>query len=52
MAPRRRRVADIPENTDGMGIDNHGQQPDMFQLMQTLIGVVQQQTTTGIMWQG
>uniref|UniRef100_A0A2N9IFH6 CCHC-type domain-containing protein n=1 Tax=Fagus sylvatica TaxID=28930 RepID=A0A2N9IFH6_FAGSY len=47
MAPRKRRVADIPENTDGTGIDNQGQQPDMFQLMQTLIGVVQQQTTTG-----
>uniref|UniRef100_A0A2N9FDG8 RNA-directed DNA polymerase n=1 Tax=Fagus sylvatica TaxID=28930 RepID=A0A2N9FDG8_FAGSY len=47
MAPCRRRVADIPENTDGTGIDNQGQQPDMFQLMQTLIGVVQQQTTTG-----
>ena len=52
MAPRRRRVADIHENTDGTGIDNQGQQSDMFQLMQTLIGVVQQQTTTGIMWQG
>ena len=47
MAPRRRRVADIPGNTDGTGIDNQGQQPDMFQLMQTLIGVVRQQTTTG-----
>jgi hypothetical protein len=58
MAPRRRRVADIPGNIDGTGIDsqgqqpdgsgidNQGQQPDMFQLMQTLIGVVQQQTTT------
>ena len=47
MAPRRRRVADILGNTDGTGIDNQGQQPDMFQLMQTLIGVVQQQTTIG-----
>ena len=47
MAPRRRRVADIHENTDGTGIDNQGQQSDMFQLTQTLIGVVQQQTTTG-----
>jgi hypothetical protein len=47
MAPHKRRVTDIPENTNGTGIDNQGQQPDMFQLMQTLIGVVQQQTTTG-----
>ena len=47
MAPCRRRVTDIPGNTDGTGSDNQGQQPDMFQLMQTLIGVVQQQTITG-----
>ena len=47
MAPCRRRVTDIPGNTDGTGSDNQGQQPDMFQLMQTLIGVVQQQATTG-----
>ena len=47
MAPHKRRVADIPENTDGTSIDNQEQQPDMFQLMQTLIGVVQQQTITG-----
>uniref|UniRef100_A0A2N9EHF1 Integrase catalytic domain-containing protein n=1 Tax=Fagus sylvatica TaxID=28930 RepID=A0A2N9EHF1_FAGSY len=47
MAPHKRKAANIPENTDGIGVDNQGQQPDMFQLMQTLIGVVQQQTTTG-----
>jgi hypothetical protein len=47
MAPHKRKAANIPENTDGTGVDNQGQQPDMFQLMQTLIGVVQQQTTTG-----
>ena len=33
MAPHKRRVADIPENTDGTGIDNQGQQPDVFLLM-------------------
>uniref|UniRef100_A0A2N9EF72 Integrase catalytic domain-containing protein n=1 Tax=Fagus sylvatica TaxID=28930 RepID=A0A2N9EF72_FAGSY len=47
MAPHKRKAANIPENTDGIGVDNQGQQTDMFQLMQTLIGVVQQQTTTG-----
>jgi hypothetical protein len=47
MASHKRRVANIPQNTDGTGINNQGQQPDMFQLMQNLIGVVQQQTTTG-----
>ena len=41
MAPHKRRVADIPENTDGTVIDNQGQQLYMFQLMQTLIRVVQ-----------
>uniref|UniRef100_A0A2N9IJJ1 CCHC-type domain-containing protein n=1 Tax=Fagus sylvatica TaxID=28930 RepID=A0A2N9IJJ1_FAGSY len=47
MAPHKRRVANIPQNTNSIGINNQGQQPDMFQLMQNLIGVVQQQTTTG-----
>uniref|UniRef100_A0A2N9GJY8 RNA-directed DNA polymerase n=1 Tax=Fagus sylvatica TaxID=28930 RepID=A0A2N9GJY8_FAGSY len=46
MAPHKRRATDIPRNTNGTGIDKQGQQPDMFQLMQTLIRVVQQQTTT------
>nr|POE60114.1 hypothetical protein CFP56_33275 [Quercus suber] len=56
MPPRNRRLMDISNNSRNDGNQqgkcqeprlNQGQPLDMFQLMQTLIEVVQQQATTG-----